>query len=92
MAHNQHTAIRDGANLGTDSHATFQFNRIDAGLLVKTAGIKYGAFNADLIGQKRHITDHKGIRCTSANGFAVVNALIHGHRHGARIAVDTHPQ
>ena len=92
MAAHQYPGFHDGLYPAGHAHAALEFDRVDIGFLEKPAGIFHGLLIADLVGEKGHVADNKGVGCAAAHGVAMHDALVHGHRHGARVSINTHPE
>ncbi len=92
MAHDQDAGFHNGLDLGHHPDTAFEFNGIAAGFFQKAASVFNRFFQGALIGHKRHIAYNKSIGSTAAHRFAMIDALVHDHRHRSGIAINAHPQ
>ena len=65
---------------------------IDRGLFEEAAGVAHRLLVGDLVAHERHVADDEGVGGAAAHRLGVHDALVHGHRHRAGVAVDAHAE
>ena len=54
--------------------------------------LRHGVLVGGLVAAQRHVADDERVGRAAAHGLAVDDALVHRHRHGARVAVHAHAE
>jgi hypothetical protein len=92
MAHDDDAGVHNGPDLGRHTHAAFELDSVAAGFLEEPAGVFHGLFDRALVRHEGHIAHDKRVGRPTAHSLGMADALVHGHRHRARVAIDAHPQ
>ena len=92
MAADDDAGVEDRLDAADHAHAALELDGVDAGLLEEAAGVAHGVLVGDLVAAEGHVADDEASRGAAAHGLAVHDALVHGHRHRAGVAVDAHAE
>ncbi len=92
MTDHRHPGVRDRPHRVRHRPAALQFHGIHAAVLQQTTGVAHRLGPVSLVGHERHIADEIRVLRPAPHGLAVVQHLVHRHRHGGIIAQHHHAQ
>ena len=92
VAHRRHASGDDGPHGCRHLAAALQLHRVHVRLLQVAPGVADRLAAAHLVGHERHVADQQGARRAARHRLAVVQHLVHGHRHRVAVAQHGHGQ
>jgi hypothetical protein len=81
VAHHRDARIGEALHGRSERSAAFEFDGLGEAFLEQAAGVAQASFDADLVAQERHVADHHGALHGATDELAVVDHLVHRHRH-----------
>jgi len=81
------------------NHCTHRLGNFDTAFHLHTVGpcfeqsasISNGLVAVHLVGEKRHVSDHKSTRCSLSDNLHMVENVLKVNRYGAVMALNYHP-